>query len=126
LTTLLTRTEDRTATVPVQPTPAPAPPPPAAAPPTRPAVSRLVLTGELSQAEAAGLSSQLDALVRTGAPTVEVDLSGVQRMDVAVARQLLRASWHLGDPGRSLLLLHPRPQVHRVLRFVGAGTLVVR
>ena len=47
-------------------------------------------------------------------------------MDGAVARLLLRTSWRLGDPARVLHLLHPTPVVRRVLRFYGAGGLVVR
>jgi anti-anti-sigma regulatory factor len=98
----------------------------AGAPPTPPSARRLVLRGGLSRADSSWLEPQLDALVATGARTVEVDLSGVTAMDGAVARLLLRTSWHLGDPARRLHLLHPPRVVHRVLRFYGAGGLVVR
>ena len=132
MTTLLTAAPERTTTVPpqaapVEPTRAapPATPPVAAAPP-RPAVRRLVLTDALTRADVAELEPRLDELVHSGARTVEVDLSRVRSIDAAVARLLLRTSWHLGDPERALLLLHPQPQVRRVLRFYGAAGLVVR
>jgi len=133
MTTLLTR-------APESPTPLPdeQPAPPAAAPsalastaapvrsPAAPSARRLVLRGGLSRADSSWLEPQLDALVASGARTLEVDLSGVTAVDGAVARLLLRTSWHLGDPARSLHLLHPRRVVHRALRFYGAGGLVVR
>lgn len=137
MTTLLANAPETT-TLPQQ-AGAPAAAPPAAAPPAAaaastaspvrpplPAARRLVLSGALSRADAAELEARLADLVRGGARTVEVDLSRVPTMDAAVARLLLRTSWRLGDPARALLLLHPTPQVRRVLRFSGAGHLVVR
>ena len=109
--------------------PASTAPPPAArptAPPVRPLVRRLALSGDLDRADVAELEPQLHELVRSGARTVELDLSRVRSMDAAVARLLLRTSWRLGDPERALVLLSPQRQVRRVLRFVGAGPLVVR
>jgi anti-anti-sigma regulatory factor len=97
-----------------------------AAPATRTRPSALALTGTLSASDVHWLEPKLEELVATGARTVEVDLSGVQAMHASVARLLLRTSWHLGDPSRALLLLHPQRQVRRVLRFYGAGGLVVR
>ena len=139
MTTLLTRTPSADVPQQVAPTAAaapPAPPPAAPAPaapvrartaaPAPPTVRRLVLTGTLSKADTAELGTTLEELVATGARTVEVDLSQVDAIDAAVARLLLRTSWHLGDPSRSLVLLHPQRQVRRVLRFYGAGGLVVR
>jgi len=92
--------------------------------PALPALRRLDLTGALTRSDVADLEPRLEELVASGARTVEIDLSGVQAMDGAVARLLLRTSWHLGDSSRALVLLHPRPQVRRVLRFYGAGDLV--
>ncbi len=138
MTTLLTRTPHdltelapqpapagRSVAEPV-PAPAPAPAPAEAGAAVAPASRRLVLSGTLSRADLPWLSQELDLLVATDALTVEVDLSEVSAMDAHVARQLLRTSWHLGDPRRRLLLLHPRSVVRRVLRFYGAGGLVVR
>jgi anti-anti-sigma regulatory factor len=129
MTTLLTRAPDQATTLPEQSAPSPptttAPAGSRSSAPARPAAPRLVLTGALSRSDISELEPRLEELVETGARTVEVDLSCVQSMDGAVARLLLRTSWHLGDPGRALLLLHPRPQVRRVLRFYGAGHLVV-
>jgi anti-anti-sigma regulatory factor len=136
MTTLLTRAPD-------QPTlPEPAPPvaggaatsgavtPARSAAPARavapPAVRQLVLTGTLSLSDTSWLEPQLDELRGTGARTLELDLSQVSSMHTAVARLLLRTSWRLGDPQRRLVLLHPRPPVLRVLRFVGARGLVER
>ena len=130
MTTLLTRPPDQTTTLAPQPGPpeaAPAVPTGAPTPaPARPPAHRLALTGALSRSDAAWLAERLEELVGSGARTVEVDLSQVPAIDAAVARLLLRTSWHLGDPHRALLLLHPQPQVRRVLRFYGAGGLVVR
>ena len=140
MTTLLTSAPEQSVDVPqqaagVEPArtapgavpPSPAPPARALArPPAPPLVRRLALSGGLSRADVAGLEPQLHELVRSGARTVEVDLSRVPSMDAAVARLLLRTSWRLGDPERALVLLHPTSQVRRVLRFVGAGGLVVR
>jgi len=137
MTTLLTRTPDRATTLPQQqpappaadptaPARAAAPVTPPVAPPAPPAVRQLVLSGALARADSSWLEPQLEELVATGARTVEVDLSGVEAMDGSIARLLLRTSWHLGDPARALLLLHPQPVVRRVLRFYGAGGLVVR
>ena len=133
MTTLLTRAPDAaTPLVEEQPAPPAAAPTALASttapvsPPTPPSARRLVLRGGLSRADSSWLEPQLEALAATGARTVEVDLSGVTAMDGAVARLLLRTSWHLGDPARSLHLLHPPRVVHRALRFYGAGGLVVR
>lgn len=130
MTTLLTRAPQSRAPLHEEP---PAPAPTAVtrtaapvSPPAPPAARRLVLSGGLSRADGSWLEPQLEALVATGARTVEVDLSGVTAMDGHVARLLLQTSWHLGDPARSLHLLHPRRVVHRALRFYGAGGLVVR
>ena len=119
MTTLLTRAP---ATV-----PAPSAPTAPTAPtvPAVPAVPRLVLDGVLTRADTPRLEPLLDELRATGARTVEVDLSRVESIDPAVGRLLLRTSWRLGAD-RRLLLLHPRRQVHRVLRFCAAGDLVVR
>lgn len=127
MTTLLTRAPDQATTPPQQfaPTTAAPPVPTRTSAPAPPAVRRLDLTGALSRSDVSALEPRLEELVASGARTVEVDLSEVESMDGAVARLLLRTSWHLGDPGRGLLLLHPRPQVRRVLRFSGAGSLVV-
>ena len=128
MTTLLTQAPDRTTTVPEQAAPvevARTAPLPAVSPP-RPPARRLVLRGVLSRADTAELEPRLEALAHSGARDVEVDLSRVETMDAAVARMLLRTSWRLGDPDRALVLLHPSRQVRRVLRFYGAGHLVVR
>ena len=129
MTTLLTRAPDRTATVPEESTRAPStasPPVPAVTPAPRASEPRLALTGSLTRSASTDLEARLDRLAASEAHTVEVDLSRVERLDVDTARLLLRASWRRGDPGRRLLLMHPRPHVRRVLRFVGAGHLVVR
>ena len=128
MTTLLTRAPERTEPVPEQLAPdRPAAPVPArTTPPAPPAVRRLVLSGALSKTDTAWLEPNLENLVATGARTLEVDLSRVQSIDATVARLLLRTSWRLGDPERNLVLLHPRRQVRRVLRFYAAGHLVVR
>jgi anti-anti-sigma regulatory factor len=141
--TLLARTPDLQEAPPLQALPAarsePAPAPvraPAAAPAPAQraglaprgtvAEPRLVLSGELTAADRSWLAPELQRLAASGAETVAVDLSDVPLLDAAVARLLLRTSWHLGDPSRRLLLVHVTPQVHRVLRFYGAGHLVVR
>lgn len=126
MTTLLERAPERTAHVPERTAPVPGQQSPAVPAPASAPVTRLVLTGALTSADADWLAPRLDALAATTASTVEVDLSGVETVDAAVARLLLRTSWRLGDPGRTLQLVHPRRQVHRVLRFVGAGHLVLR
>jgi len=132
MTTLLTRTPEQATTLPHQPAPPTAGPVPPArvapriAAPAPPDARCLVLSGALSCDDGPWLEPQLEELVATGARTVEVDLSDVTAMDGSVARLLLRASWRLGDPARALHLLHPQPVVHRVLRFYGAGGLVVR
>jgi anti-anti-sigma regulatory factor len=88
--------------------------------------SRLELSGALTRADAPWLEPELERLAHGSAAVVEVELSDVPSMDAHVARLLLRTSWHLGDPARRLLLVHPQPLVHRVLRYYGAGDLVVR
>ena len=126
MTTLLTPVQEPTATVPEQTAPLPDVPS-RPAPPAGPAVEpRLALTGSLRTADVAQLVPQLARIAATSTPVVEVDLSRVERLDLDAARLLLRASWRLGEPGRRMVLLHPRPQVLRVLRFVGAAHLVVR
>jgi anti-anti-sigma factor len=124
MTTLLTRDPDRTATAPTSPTVVVAPSADTGAAPH--AVPPLAPVGDLARSSTSRLEQRLVELAATGADDVEVDLSQVTSMDTAVARMLLRRSWRLGDPGRRLLLLHPSPQVRRVLRFVGAGHLLVR
>ena len=113
-------------------TPAPLTPAPDGSVAHRPAdravsgTSRLELSGALTRADAPWLEPELERLAHGSAAVVEVDLSDVPSMDAHVARLLLRTSWHLGDPARRLLLVHPQPLVHRVLRYYGAGDLVVR
>jgi ABC-type transporter Mla MlaB component len=125
MTTLLAPAPEQRTDVPGQAVPVPAPD---VAPATRrpPTARRLALTGRLTKDDTGWLEPQLAELVTSGAATVEVDLSAVEALDGAVARLLLRTSWRLGDPARTLLLVHPQRQVHRVLRFYGAGGLVVR
>lgn len=101
-----------------------APRPPAA--PAHSRTARLALSGDLGRADSSWLAPELDALAATGAAVVEIDLSAVTHLDGAVARLLLRTSWRLGDPSRKVLLLDPPTQVHRVLRWYGAGHLVPR
>ena len=127
MTTLLAPAPEQRTDLPRQAGPAPVSAPATAAATTPPPTARrLALSGTLTKADTDWLEPRLAQLAATGAATVEVDLSGVQAMDGAIARLLLRASWRLGDPARALLLLHPSRQVHRVLRFYGAAGLVVR
>lgn len=127
MTTLLSPPADQLTEVPQVPTQAVAPVGPRPSPPARrrPRAS-IALTGTVSASDVHWLEPTLEELVASGASTVEVDLSGVEAVHASVARLLLRTSWHLGDPSRALLLLHPQRQVRRVLRFYGAGGLVVR
>ncbi len=132
MTTVLTQAPEQAVDVPQQAAgvePARTTPPaavrPAVAPPP-PLARRIALSGDLARAAVAELEPQLHELVHSGARTVEVDLTRVGSMDAAVARLLLRTSWRLGDPDQALVLLEPPAQVRRVLRFVGAGGLVVR
>ena len=124
--------QPRAPETPAPQTPAPVTPAPDHSVAHRPAdravsgTSRLELSGALTRADAPWLEPELERLAHGSAAVVEVELSDVPSMDAHVARLLLRTSWHLGDPARRLLLVHPQPLVHRVLRFYGAGDLVVR
>jgi len=114
------RTDETPAVVPGEPAPTLLPRPPSAG------TARLALRGELSATDRSWLASELEDLVASGARTVEIDLSALGYADMAVARLLVRTEWRLGDVSRKLLLIHPQPQVRRVLQWCGGRHLLVR
>ena len=117
---LQARTHDEPAVVAGEPAPTLPPRPPSAV------TARLALQGALTAADCPWLAREFEDLVASGARNVEIDLSAVEYADAAIARLLVRTEWRLGDVTRRLLLLHPQPQVRRVLKWYGGRHLLRR
>jgi anti-anti-sigma factor len=138
MTTLLDRTADRLDAAPPRPEPGgsqPRPPAtPAAVPPTRApsrtaphgGTVRLALRGELGASDHSWLASRLGEMTRSGARTVDVDLSATTHLDAVIARLLLSTSWRLEAHDAQLLLVGPQKQVRRTLRWYGCTHLLAR
>ncbi len=92
-----------------------------------PAVGSPVVTpgGEVDQANATKLARSLAALADAGWPTVLVDLSDTEFLDLSGARALADAHAYLARRGDgSLVLRSPPSAVSRLLAFTGLDRLL--
>jgi anti-sigma B factor antagonist len=79
----------------------------------------LVLTGELSLAEASALERRLDLVLSTSATTILVDLAGVEFIDSTGLSVLVRAQQHASERGVELRVANPNAQASRLLSLTG-------
>lgn len=83
------------------------------------------LSGEVDQANAPKLARSLTALGEAGWPTMLVDLSGTEFLDLAGARALGDTHAHLHQVADgSLILQSPPASVSRLLAFTGLDRLL--
>lgn len=87
---------------------------------------KLALRGSLSLSDRSRLASELEDLVASGARTVHLDLSAVTHVDDHIARLFLSTSWRLEKDNRMLMLVGVQPKVRRMIKWHGAGHLIVR
>lgn len=77
---------------------------------------RVVVSGEVDLATAAGLGEALDRTLREHRPAgIEVDLAGVTLLDSTGIRTLLLAHAAAESAGCQFVVTNPHPRVHRVL-----------
>jgi anti-sigma B factor antagonist len=72
-------------------------------------------SGEIDAHTAPGLSSAIDA----AAPSVRLDLSGVEFVDSSGLRVLIDAHQRLADQGGGLTIVQPSPAVTRLFEISG-------
>lgn len=87
----------------------------------------LVLTGRITRADVPGLCAELEALLARDpdAGTVDCDVGGVVRPDLAAVEALGRLSLVARRAGgRRLRLRGPRPELQLLLDLLGLGEVV--
>ena len=84
-----------------------------------PDLAILTVRGELDISTSGMLEREIDDLFETGAPRLEVDLSGVVFMDSSALSALVGAHERAGRRGGHLVLVSPSPACDKVLGITG-------
>ena len=84
----------------------------------------LVLSGEARADCADGLRELLISRLWNAPRQLTIDAAGLRFADTAVARVLVVAARLLHEEGGCLVLLHPQPQVARLLDAAGAAQVI--
>jgi anti-anti-sigma factor len=79
----------------------------------------LMVRGELDIATSGLFQHELDDLLKTGIPRVEVDLAGVEFMDSSALSALVGAHERARKSGQQFALLSPSPVCAKVLGITG-------
>jgi anti-sigma B factor antagonist len=79
----------------------------------------LLVTGELSLAEAPILERHLSTALGTANSTIVVDLGGVEFIDSTGLSVLVRAQQQASERGVEFGVRNPRAQAHRLLSLTG-------
>jgi anti-sigma B factor antagonist len=79
----------------------------------------VVVTGELSLAEAPTLERHLSDVLAKASSTVVVDLAGVEFIDSTGLSVLVRAQQQATERGIDFGVQNPRAQAHRLLSLTG-------
>jgi anti-sigma B factor antagonist len=83
-------------------------------------IHRIVVRGELDMASLPGLVAALAKEERSKADRIDVDLSGLDFIDVMGTRVLVNASRRARHAGRRLVLINPKPTIRRLFSLVAA------
>ncbi|KIL98566.1 hypothetical protein CCC_02016 [Paramagnetospirillum magnetotacticum MS-1] len=86
-------------------------------------VLTIKLSGDFSFSENMAFRTVVDAVVSSGASSVEVDLTGIGSLDSAALSMLILLRERLAKAGGTLTLVKPPPQVDRILEVVDFGKL---
>lgn len=89
-----------------------------------PAGPVVVVAGEVDATSATELNQFLAAQLADGTPDLTIDVSGLRFADSVTIGALVRAALVVTDRGGTLTLLHPPPEVARILSITGVDAML--